>query len=103
MATSVSSIRAMKQPWDIPAAISLYNIDRWGTGYFSINERGNIQIQPTRDKASIDIMELIEGAKQRGLTFPLVLRFQDLLRDRVETINKAFAAAMQEANYKNVY
>src|SRR5512137_2261814 len=38
----------MKQPWDIPAAISLYNIDRWGTGYFTINERGNIQVQPTR-------------------------------------------------------
>ncbi len=84
----------MKQPWDIPAAISLYNIDRWGTGYFSINERGNIQVKPTGGPAAIDIMDVIEDAKQQGLTFPLVLRFQDLLRDRVETINKAFAAAI---------
>src|ERR1700744_4758147 len=94
---------AMQQNWDIPAAISLYNIDRWGTGYFTINERGNIQVQPTRGPASIDLMELIEEAKQRGLTFPIVLRFQDLLRDRVETINKSFAAAMKEANYRNEY
>ena len=93
----------MKQPWDIPSAISLYNIDRWGTGYFTINDRGNIQVLPTRGPASIDIMELIEEAKQRGLTFPLVLRFQDLLRDRVETINKAFITAMKEANYRNEY
>ena len=94
----------MKPPWDIPAAISLYNIDRWGLGYFTINERGNIQILPTRDpKAKIDIMEVIEEAKSQGLNFPLVLRFQDLLRDRVETINKAFASAISESGYKNCY
>ena len=93
----------MKPPWDIPAAISLYNIDRWGTGYFTVNERGNIQVHPTRSEASIDIMELIEDAKEQGLTFPMVLRFQDLLRDRVETINKAFTTAIKEANYRNEY
>ena len=94
----------MKPPWDIPAAISLYNIDRWGSGYFTINEKGNIQILPTRKAdAKIDMMEVIEDAKERGLTFPLVLRFQDLLRDRVETINKAFASAIAESGYKNSY
>ena len=94
----------MNQPWDIPAAISLYNIDRWGTGYFTVNAKGNIQIQPTRKpEAVIDIMEVIEEAQERGLTFPMVLRFQDLLRDRVETINKAFAAAIGESGYKSVY
>ena len=94
----------MKPPWDIPAAISLYNIDRWGSGYFTINEKGNIQILPTRSaSAKIDMMDVIEDCKQRGLTFPLVLRFQDLLRDRVETINKAFASAITESGYKNSY
>ena len=94
----------MKPPWDIPAAISLYNIDRWGTGYFTVNGKGNIQVQPTRNPAaSIDIMEVIEDAKAQGLNFPMVLRFQDLLRDRVETINKAFAAAITESGYKNCY
>jgi len=94
----------MKPPWDIPAAISLYNIDRWGSGYFTINEKGNIQVLPTRNAAAkIDMMDVVEDAKSRGLTFPLVLRFQDLLRDRVETINKAFASAIAESGYKNTY
>jgi arginine decarboxylase len=94
----------MNQPWDIPAAISLYNIDRWGMGYFTINDRGNISILPTQSpKTPIDIMELIDEAKERGLTFPMVLRFQDLLRHRVEKINQAFADTIAEANYRNVY
>src|SRR5581483_3609643 len=93
----------MTQSWDIESAISLYNIDRWGSGYFTINERGNIQILPQQNGASIDIMEAIADAKEQGLKFPLVLRFQDLLRHRVETINKAFDTAINEFGYNNVY
>jgi arginine decarboxylase len=94
----------MNQPWDIPAAISLYNTDRWGMGYFTINDRGNISVLPTQDpKTPIDIMELIAEAKERGLTFPMVLRFQDLLRHRVERINRAFCDAIAEMTYKGVY
>jgi arginine decarboxylase len=93
-----------KPPWDIPAAISLYNIDRWGTGYFTINERGNISILPTQETGkAIDIVEVIDEAKERGLTFPLVLRFQDLLRHRVERINRAFGEAIAEMSYRGVY
>jgi arginine decarboxylase len=95
----------MQPPWDIPAAISLYNIDRWGLGYFSINARGSVEVRPTQDAATpIDLMEVIDEArKEYGLGFPLVLRFQDLLRHRVETINKAFAAAIAEFGYHAPY
>ena len=94
----------MTESWDIQSAISLYNIDRWGTGYFTINPKGNVQILPTQNEETpIDIMELIVEAQDRGLTFPMVLRFQDLLRHRVETINKAFQSAITEANYQGVY
>ncbi len=95
----------MQAPWDIPAAISLYNIDRWGLGYFTINPKGRIEVRPTQDaKTPIDIMEVIEEArKEYGLGFPMVLRFQDLLRHRVETINQAFAAAIEEFGYKAPY
>jgi arginine decarboxylase len=98
-------MRAMQVPWDIPAATSLYNVDRWGLGYFSINERGNIQICPTQNPATpIDIMEVIAEARtEYGLGFPIVLRFQDLLRHRVETINKAFQAAIDQYQYRNCY
>ncbi|MEK0451040.1 MAG: Biosynthetic arginine decarboxylase, partial [Verrucomicrobiota bacterium] len=93
-----------QQPWDIPAAISLYNIDRWGGGYFGVNESGNVQIFPTQDTSTpIDIMDLVAEAKAHGLSFPMVLRFQDLLRHRVQTINKAFASAIEEFKYGNVY
>lgn len=75
-----------------------------GGGYFVVNTKGNVEVLPTRDpKARIDIMELVEEARAKGLQFPMVVRFQDLLRDRVHTINKAFAQAIKEAGYKNHY
>ena len=95
----------MQVPWDIPSAISLYNIDRWGLGYFTINAQGRIEVRPTQDaKTPIDVLEVIEEArKEYGLGFPMVLRFQDLLRHRVETINRAFLDAIAEFTYKAPY
>jgi len=94
----------MTPDWSIDSAIETYNIDRWGTGYFSINQKGHVEILPTKNPATaIDMMEVIEDARDRGLTFPLVLRFQDLLQHRVETINLAFQSAINEFGYKNNY
>ncbi len=94
----------MSDSWDIPSAVSLYNIDRWGSGYFTINRSGNVQVMPTQqDDSSIDLMEVIQEARDRGMAFPLVIRFQDLLRHRVETVNRAFQSAISEAGYKSVY
>jgi arginine decarboxylase len=94
----------MSETWDIPSATALYNIDRWGNGYFSINAAGNVQITPTQAYSeSIDLVEVINEARDRGMSFPLVVRFQDLLRHRVETINRAFQSAIGEAGYQNVY
>jgi len=93
----------MTDGWDIQSAISLYNIDRWGSGYFSINSQGHIQVQPVQGDVGIDIMAVIEEARSRGLIFPLLIRFQDLLRNRVDRINRAFIEAIREANYQNVY
>jgi arginine decarboxylase len=85
-------------------AIALYNIDRWGGGYFTINDDGHVAVRPTiRKKEQIDLMELVDEAKSRGLAFPMVVRFQDLLRHRVETINQAFAEAISDHDYKGVY
>src|SRR6201998_4400463 len=94
----------MSDSWDIPSAISLYNVDRWGSGYFSINRSGNVQVMPTQQESlNIDLMEVVQEARDRGMSFPLVVRFQDLLRHRVETINRAFQSAIAEANYQNTY
>jgi arginine decarboxylase len=94
----------MSETWDIPSAIALYNIDRWGTGYFTINSIGNVQVIPTKTNGqTIDLMDVVNEARDRGMVFPLVIRFQDLLRHRVEEVNQAFRSAIAEANYQNVY
>jgi len=94
----------MQQNWDIAAATALYNVDRWGGGYFGINDKGNVRVFPTMaERTPIDLIELVEEAMSQGMKFPMVLRFHDLLRHRVETINRAFAGAIEEFKYQGVY
>jgi arginine decarboxylase len=85
-------------------ATALYNVDRWGAGYFAINDRGNLCVQPNGPGGrQIDLMEVVAEARERSLQFPLTVRFHDLLRNRVETINRAFEAAISEMGYRGVY
>ena len=85
-------------------AISLYNVDRWSGGYFTVNKKGDVVVLPNRSgDQKIDLMEIVAEARERKLDFPLTVRFHDLLRDRVETINKAFADAIETMGYGNVY
>jgi len=94
----------MKTEWDVESAIATYNVDRWGGGYFTINSSGNVEARPLQENGgSIDILEVVNEARGRGLGFPLVIRFQDLLRHRVESVNRAFQAAMSEFGYRNEY
>jgi arginine decarboxylase len=94
----------MKTEWDVDAAIATYNVDGWGAGYFTVNSAGNAEVRPLQEKGgSIDILEVVNEARARGLGFPLVVRFQDLLRHRVEAVNCAFKKAMEEFNYRNHY
>src|ERR1700729_5231 len=92
------------QPWDIEAARTLYNISRWGAKYFDINDAGHVVAKPLQDAgAGGDITDVIEEAKGRGLKFPLLIRFQDILRHRVESINLAFRNSIAEFNYQGTY
>ncbi len=92
------------EPWDIQQARNLYNIHRWGAGYFDVSEGGRVVAKPLRDAgASVDLTDVIEEAKARGLKFPVLIRFQDILRHRVESINLAFRGAITEFNYQGKY
>jgi len=84
-------------------ALALYNVDRWGGGYFGVNQEGHVVVKPKRNGEQIDLMEIVREARSRSLQFPLVVRFHDLLRDRVEIINVAFADAIAEMGYGGVY
>ena len=91
-------------PWTIESARTLYNITRWGAKYFDINEAGHVTAKPLQEAgASVDITDVIEEAKGRGLKFPLLIRFQDILRHRVEAINKAFHSSIAEFNFQGKY
>ena len=93
-----------KPEWDVDAAIATYNVDGWGSGYFTINAAGNAEVRPLQEGGGpIDIMAVVEEARTRGLGFPLVIRFQDLLRHRVVAINRCFQAAITEFGYRNHY
>ncbi len=91
-------------PWDLAAARSLYYIDRWGAGYFDINEAGHAVAKPLQDGgAAVDLTDVVEEARGRGLRFPLLIRFQDILRHRVEAITLAFRNSIAEYNYQGRY
>lgn len=100
----MSEIPDATEPWSIPAARALYNIDRWGARYYDINEAGHVVATPLQETgAAVDITDVIEEAKGRGLKFPLLIRFQDILRHRVESINQAFRNSIAEFNYQGKY
>lgn len=90
--------------WDINAARNLYNIQRWGAKYFDINDAGHVVATPLQDAGTaVDITDVIEEARSRGLKFPVLIRFQDILRHRVDAINTAFRNSITEFNYQGKY
>jgi arginine decarboxylase len=94
----------MKTEWDLESAIATYNVEGWGNGYFTVNSSGNVEAKPSQENGgSIDLLEVVNEARARHLGFPLVIRFQDLLRHRVESINRVFQTAITEFGYRNEY
>ena len=90
--------------WDIDSAIATYNVDGWGGGYFTVNAEGNVVAKPLQENGgTITLLEVVNEARTRGLSFPLVIRFQDLLRHRVESVNLAFQNAITEFGYRGQY
>ena len=101
---TISEPSVATPPWSIQAARNLYNIQRWGAKYFDINEDGHVVASPLQEAgASVEISDIVEEAKARGLKFPLLIRFQDILRHRVEAINLAFRGSIKEYNYQGQY
>jgi arginine decarboxylase len=90
--------------WSIEKSSQHYNVAGWGAGYFSINERGHVVVHPHGQPGPvIDLMDVVEDIRERQLGFPCVVRFQDVLRDRVKVINEAFGKAVAEMGYAGKY
>jgi len=91
-------------PWSIAEASELYEIARWGAGYFSIGESGNVHVHPTKDPHRfIDLKDLTENLIRRGIDIPVLIRFSDILRHRLKDIHDAFQAAIAQNGYQGRY
>jgi arginine decarboxylase len=91
-------------PWSIEDSEELYRIPSWGDPYFSINADGHLTVSPKGDRGgSLDLFELIESIKQRNLSLPLLIRFSDILEDRIERLNACFAKAIARYKYNGSY
>jgi arginine decarboxylase len=91
----------------IEANRRLYGISRWSDGYFDIGSQGRLVVRPFRNGAQIDLVELVRRARLAGLAPPILFRFTDILRDRLDRLHNAFRSAMStrgyEARYRVVY
>jgi arginine decarboxylase len=85
-------------------ATDLYEVERWGKGYFSISSSGHVLVHPTKDPArSIDLKQLTDHLMLRGISLPVLIRFRDILRHRVGDIHNAFRAAITQHQYDGRY
>ena len=102
---SPSPSPAPAEPWSIASARSLYNIEGWGIGFFDINEAGHVVVRPDRAKKDreLDLFELANDLEEQGVGLPLLLRFSDILRSRIESLNEKFTRAREEYGFSGGY
>ncbi len=106
--TSGKKKKKHKEPkngsWSIEDSENQYRIKGWGEPYFSINAAGHVTVSPRGDRGgSLDLFELVNALRDRNLALPLLIRFSDILEDRIERLNASFAKAIARYNYEGSY
>lgn len=86
--------------WRIEDSEELYNIKGWGASYFGINDKGHAVVTPLKDGVEVDLRELVDELALRDVTVPMLVRFPDILDNRIEKISHCFKRASEEYNYK---
>lgn len=91
--------------WNIDDARELYGVNRWGNGYYDINEDGDavVLLRDGENSVPVSLQKIIEGLAERGSAMPQLLRFRDLLDRRIEHLNESFISAIKESNYNGCY
>jgi arginine decarboxylase len=96
--------RVPTQPWSIEQSKQLYAIQQWGNGYFSINDQGHVCVKPQADRATeIDLFDIAQALRDKGLNFPVLVRFTDILRDRIRQLQQGFDQARAAHAYSGHY
>jgi arginine decarboxylase len=100
----IEAVEPQQREWSVEDANALYMIDRWGGGYFDVAQSGDLTVAPLQERArAIPIIDVLREAQVLNLASPILIRFQDLLRHRVETLNNAFNRAIADQNYRGAY
>ena len=86
--------------WHIEDSAELYNIHGWGVSYFDINEKGNVVVTPKKDGVAVDLREVMDELALRDIQAPVLLRFPDILDNRIERMSQCFKKASQEYGFK---
>lgn len=95
-----------KNNWSVADSANYYGVKDWCSGYFDVSDKGNAVVNiksKSGQKVTVEITDIIAGMKDRGLEMPSILRIENLLDDRIESLNTAFARAIKEYNYQNHY
>ncbi len=90
--------------WTVQDAMDVYNVRNWGSPYFSINASGNACVHPQGPTGpTVDLKQVVDELQRRGIQLPILIRFSDILRARVEALNEAFRTAIKEYGYRGRY
>ena len=90
--------------WTHRDSLELYNLEAWGAGFFTVNDRGHVEVRPQGpSNGGIDLLELVRDLEQRGMRAPLLIRFSDILAARVRGISHAFGNAIREYGYRGQF
>jgi arginine decarboxylase len=89
--------------WTVRDCMELYNVAAWGAGFFSVNAKGHVEVQPRPNGPSVDLLDLVQDLQQRGVRTPLLVRFSDILATRVQGLCAAFDSAIKEYGYQGAY
>jgi arginine decarboxylase len=98
------AVTALSSRWTAADSLDLYNIRGWANGYFSVNAAGHMSVHPGGPGSpKIDLKELVDEVRERGIGLPLLIRFSEIIKGRVVELNEAFARAISEYGYKGSY
>jgi arginine decarboxylase len=91
--------------WSPKKSSELYQVENWNAGYFQVNEKGNLEATPHSENPAIkvDLKELVDDLTARGIRAPILLRFSDIVKSRIQSLNSAFASAIESYEYKGRY
>ena len=97
-------LRETPTTWSVNDARDLYQVDRWGKGFFSVHRNGHLLVHPDRHpQRAVDLKQLVDRLQKQGLRTPVLLRFNGILEDRIRELHQVFSRAVKEHDYQGKY